>query len=234
MAPDRFKILSDGDAREGTRYARVEVRSGDNPLTFCCGGTERAEVSYMQDSSSKKIYENENSGIQQYAFSVKFDPTWQTIVDYGSVTGNWTGAWGIFLQLHGPNELGTNPAWALSATDEIRFNMRTGDISKSANVYAYELRNGSLNKGKWIDFILTIKYAKGNDGFVTLARRDEGETSFAEVLNLQNISTLQYSSAVNGGAVGDHYIKHGLYRNRQPFTSVLYLDGFTRAAVSGM
>ena len=223
VAPDRFTVQSDGGARQGSRYARVEVRFGDNPLKSGGQDTGRAEVSYMQHADNSYLNENLNSGTQQYAFSVKLDSTWRII------SGNF--AKGIFIQLHGPNVLNTNPAWAMDALDTIRFNLRTGDIASSV-LQVHQLSNGSLNIGKWIDFILTIKYAKDNTGFVTILRRDEGHTTFAEVLHLTNTPTLQFSSAVNGGAVGDHYIKHGLYRIDQPFTSILYLDNFTRTAVS--
>jgi Polysaccharide lyase len=222
VAPDRISILADQNARQGRRYARVTVRPGDNPLS-CCQNTERAEVLYMQDANNRPIFENTNSGTQQYAFSVKFDPTWKTIVDNGY------GDWGIFLQLHGPDDLGANVAWAFSATDHIVFIQRAGDVSKNP-LKGYELANGSLNKGKWIDFILTVKYAMNNTGFVTVERRDEGESSFKEVLNLRNIPTLQFSSQAT--TAGVHYVKSGLYRNKQSFTSILYLDGFTRAAVT--
>jgi chitodextrinase len=220
VAADRFTILSDGGARQGSRYARVEVRSGDNPLSS--GSTERAEVSYPQDASNRIIYENLNSGTQQYAFSVKFDPSWRTITSSGN------GAWGIFLQLHGPN--GSNPAWALSATDKIRLNTRLGNMT-SNGVVVRDLSNGNLNIGKWIDFIVTVKYAKDNTGYITIQRRDEGQSSFTQVFSLTNTPTVQYDPNVNNGAVGNHYFKHGLYRNAQPFTSILYLDGFTRTAV---
>jgi Polysaccharide lyase len=218
VAPDRFAILAGTGARQGTHYARVTVHPGDK-RDGCCEGSEGAQVAYMQNASGGRLDENENSGIQQYAFSVKFDPTWKA--EYGE--------WNIFLELHGPNW--SNPAWALLAHDKIVLNMRTGDITKNG-VKGYELRNGSLNIGKWIDFLLTVKYAKGNTGFVRLARRDEGETSFTEVLNIVDIPTLQFDPNVNGGAVGDHFMLTGLYRKERPFTSILYLDGFTRTAVS--
>ena len=32
--------------------------------------------------------------------------------------------------------------------------------NNSSQVYVYALTNGSLNIGKWIDFVLTVKYAK--------------------------------------------------------------------------
>jgi hypothetical protein len=222
VAADRYRILTDGQARQGTAYARVEVRPGDDPLGN--GETERSEVLVMQNAASNPLNENETSGTQRYSFSVKLDSTWKTMVDEGN------GRWAIFLQIHGPDALNTNPAWAFTVDDEIRMTLRVGDITKS-RIEQFRLSNGALNKGKWIDFILTVKYAKDDTGFLNVQRRDEGDADFAEVLNVSNTATLQYSSKVNGGRVGDHYIKHGLYRNRQSFTSVLYLDGFTRSAV---
>jgi hypothetical protein len=219
VATDRFTLLNDG-IRPGT-YARVEVRSGDNPLA-CSYNSDRAEVYGMQNANSTPIFENLTSGTQRYSFSVKFDAGWQTITDQGN------GAWGIFLQLHGPNAL--PPALAFSATDQIRFNMFVGDVSKS-KVVANDLPIGTLNTGHWIDFVLTTKFASDNTGFVNIMRRDEGETSFQEVLNLTNTPTLQFDPSENNGTVGDHYWMTGLYRSRQEFTNILYLDGMNREVV---
>jgi hypothetical protein len=219
VAPDRFTLLNDG-IRPGT-YARVEVRNGDNPLTFCCDGSDRAEVATMQNADNTRLDENLSSGTQQFSFSVKFDSGWQDIVAPGA------GAFGIFLQLHGPNQFAASPALAFSATDQIRFNMLVGDLDASSGV-GNSLSHGSLNKGQWIDFVLTVKFAADNSGAVNILRRDEGDSIFTEVLNIEDTPTLQYSSSFSDGAVLDHYWKHGLYRNRQDFTSVLYLDGMTR------
>lgn len=219
VAPDRFTLVRDA-SRPGT-YARVEVRSGDNPLQFCCNDTDRAEVSGMQNADGSMLNENISSGTQQIAFSVKFDRSWQQIADSGS------GGWGIFLQLHGPNVFGAAPALALSATDQIRLNARVGDLDNSGLIQ-HDLLNGALNQGQWIDFIFTVKFAADSTGFVNLKRRDEGETTFADVLDIANTPTLQYSSSFEDGVVMDHYWKTGLYRSREDFTSVLYLDGMTR------
>ncbi len=219
VASDRFTLVNDG-VRQGT-YARVEVRSGDNPLP-CCNNTERAEVYGMQNADNSQIFENLSSGTQRYSFSVKFDKSWTPI------SAPHSDPWGIFLQLHGNSPI--PPALAFSATDQIRFNMFVGDTN-SATIAKNELSNGALNAGHWIDFILTTKFTTDNSGFVNIKRRDEGESSFQEVLNLSNTPTLQFDSTAGEDAVKDHYWKSGLYRNSQNFTSVLYLDGMTREAV---
>ena len=222
VAPDRFQLVHDA-SRPGT-YARVEVRPGDNPLDFCCDGTERSEVVGMQRPDGSLLNEDAQSGIQTLRFSVKFDQSWQVISDVSP--DHSTGAWGIFLQLHGPNA--SNPAFAFSATDEIRFNTRGGDITQGGYAAEHDLSDGGLAIGQWIDFELTVGFAADNTGFFVIRRHDAGETGFETVLTLTGLPTLQFDPGVNGGAVGGHYWKHGLYRNAQDFTSVLYLDGLTR------
>lgn len=221
VAPDRITLIEDSE-RSG-KVARVEVRKGDNPLTFCCFDTDRAEVARMQNDDGTELPENLGSGNQQYRFSVKFDDTWQVIENPGA------SAFGVFLQLHGPNIFGASPALAFNATDQVRFDMLTGNIDSSTRK-VYELANGSLNIGSWIDFVLNVGFAADDTGFVSILRRDEGESEFRKMLSITDIPTLQFSSSFAGGAVMDHYWKHGLYRSRQDFTSILYLDGLTRQA----
>ncbi len=214
-------LLHDGGARQGIYYARVEL----GPATD--SNSQRSEVVDMTTATGGLIRENESSGTQQYSFSVKFDASWQTIVPLDN-----NGAWGIFFQLHPDDRLLSNPAIELGATDQIRLGARTGDIVTNRG-RGYDLSNdgGSLNKGHWIDFILTVKYAKDSTGFIKVQRRDEGQTSYREVLNLQNMPTLQYSSNLFDSAVLDHYWKHGLYRSHSNLTSILYNDGMTRSVV---
>ena len=159
VSNDRIQLIKDS-SRSGT-YARVEIRSGDG------GGdsVQRSEVTMMQDNSNNQVMEDLNSGTQQYKFSVKFDSSWQNI-----------SGWGIFLQLHGDDSYSTNPAIAFSATDKIRLNMRTGDITQNKGA-PHELSNGDLNKGHWIDFVMTVKFAANNTGYITVLRRDEGQTA---------------------------------------------------------
>jgi hypothetical protein len=223
MAPDSgIIILSDGGARQGSKYAKITV-----PNSGCTSCTERAEVTDMQKADGSYLYEDENSGTVRYSFSVKFDPTWKTMTASDS-----NGAWGIFLQLHSPDSFATTPAFALSANDKITFALRGGDVDVNRGA-DYALSEDSLNLGKWIDFIITVKFARGNTGFVTIQRRDEGETNYTQVFNMQNVATVAWSSTRQNTAWWDHmYMRHGLYRNHATFTSILYLDGFTREVVN--
>jgi hypothetical protein len=227
MAENRISLLKGTGSRQGNYYARVEVRNGDNPNAPSSPGTNRAEVSSVRDANNKKVYENESSGTKQYRFSVKLDNTWQEMVDNQDGCGKFA----IFFQLHSVDNYRGNPLFAMSATDKIRLSMRSGDVTVKPKL-TYNLSDGTLNKGKWIDFIITIKYAKYATGYVTIDRRNEGQSAYTRVLTLNNISTLQYSPAIKGGVPGNQYVKTGLYRNNQKFTSILYLDGFTMSSIA--
>ncbi len=224
-----ISILSDGRARQGSKYAKIVVPPS------CESCTERAEVFWMQNPDGSYLYETENSGTVSYTFSVKFDPSWQPM---RSTSSNGWGPWGMFLQLHSADTLATTPIFALgvngtpSNPDGMILALRGGDVDVNRG-RDYPLSNGMLNKGKWIDFIVTVKYSKTNTGAISVQRRDEGQANYMTVLDLKNVATISYSSSKQTGLYNwDHpYIRHGLYRNHETFTSTLYLDGFTREVV---
>lgn len=221
--PDRFTILNDSaGAREGKRYVKVELHSGDTMEGK--EDAERAEVTEPCDNTGAVMYVNSTTGVQQVKFSVKFDPTWQPFVNYGN------GTWAIFIQLHGPDVLGSNPCWCMSASEGvIKMSTRAGDINVNRGI-KYDLSNNSLNLGHWIDFIITVKYARDNTGYIIVQRRDEGQTTYAQVLNVQNVPTLQFQGT--NGSTDGHYLRHGLYRNEQTFTSIVYLDDFSISKIT--
>lgn len=210
---DRIRIVDDGAARQGRYYARVEVRPGEDGWGGGGGKTERAEVASMQDAAGQQIYENDKSGTVQYTVSVKLDASWQAP------------DWGIFLQLHGDNA--TNPDWAMTAEDRFGFNERFC-LHPNVTSHAFTNGGGDLSIGKWVDFVITIKYALDATGWVVVRRRTEGETAYTEVLNMQNTCTLQPPDLNSG----NHYMKHGYYRSASSFTTLLSLDGFTRRSVT--
>jgi peptidoglycan/xylan/chitin deacetylase (PgdA/CDA1 family) len=179
----------------------------------------------MLDIEGDPINENESSSTMYYGFSVRLDTTWQT-PDEETPGG---GAWAIVLQLHGPDALNASPAFAIHAAPAFHVHLRTGDLDIVTDSTPYAFSDGSLNLGDWIDFIIKIVYAKGATGSFQVWRRNEGELNFTSVLTVTGVSTLQYKTSVNGGAVGDHYWAHGLYEPEQTtITNILWLDGITR------
>ena len=218
--------------RKGNYSARFEVRPGDDPIG-CTGCGERAEVAGMITEDGVEINENENSGTQYYAFSVRFDENWVAPEEDPE-----DGLWSIFLQLHGPDILEASPSFAMdtlnaSKNDGISVVLHAGNLDDPENSLqwaTYELSESGLNRGNWIDFVVKIKFASDFTGSVSVWRRDEGETDFTLVLTINNVPTLQYRESVNGGAVGPHYWQHGFYRPVQSGSviNILWLDGMSR------
>jgi parallel beta-helix repeat protein len=202
-------IQSDG---VGGYWAKFTVPSSGS------ANSERSEVVNMQ-SNTGIIYENEASGTKIYRFRTKFDTTWQAMNNTG---GN--GDWAIFMQLHCPDPFPWNPTWALDAHG-MMVSIKGGNIDINSG-QDFPMSDSSLRLGEWIDWIVTVKYGKTNStGALKVERKNLGAASYTTVFNNPNIATLAYSNA--NPTVGNHYMKLGLYRNYQSFTSIIYHDGFT-------
>jgi hypothetical protein len=219
VADDRFQRVA-STSEDGPYAARIEVRPGD-----INSSGERAEVVHMSDASGNPIDENESSGTQYYAFSIQLPTNWVPPAD--DVNGRH---WGICLQLHGPNKLGTSPSFAVEATDTFHIDVNGGNLdspSESLMYQSYPFSDGSLNLGHWVDFVIKIKFAKDFTGSIDVWRANEDQTQFTQVLSVNKIPTLQYKSSLGG--VEDHYWKYGYYRaNQTSVISILYLGPIAR------
>ncbi|MFZ6744901.1 heparin lyase I family protein [Undibacterium sp. JH2W] len=206
--------------------AEILVKPGDQ-----VGGWsgERAEVSTMQSLNSTPLSVNTGSGHEFYGISVKLPADWKPPV----ATSLDPYPWGIIFQLHGPDALGTNPAFALCAEEDFHVNLQTGDVleggtrTKPKNATRVQLSDGQLSKGKWVKFMIEVTWATDTNGYLAISRLDEGPSAqWTRVYEGKNMPTLQYS---NVQPVSDHYWKSGYYRNRGlPFTSSLLLGPVVR------
>jgi len=220
MAANRFQLVTN-PVRKGSHAARVEVRPGDDPIK---SSGERSEVSNMTDAMGNVINEGKSSGIQYFSFSVRLDTSWQDPVGGGGAE-----PWAAVFQLHGPNVLGIPPAIAISVQKEFNLYLHTGDFSINGKYFdgTFPFANSNLNLGRWVDLVMKIKFATDFTGVVTVWRRDEGQTSYSKMLDLEGVPTLQYKSSL--GPVGLHYWKHGFYRSKETaITNILWLDDLTR------
>ncbi len=213
--------------RQGKYSLRIEVQPGDTSEN----GYDRAEVVGMSDPNDNPIFENNNSGTKYYAFSVRLDQNWEPpSLKNSNIKGH-----GIIAQLQKQNgEVTTGPAFAIQATDRFYATLNAREIhDPKPDDYRYEFSKNDLNVGKWIDFVIKIKYSQYANGEIIVWRRDDENIDFSEILNLQNITTLFYDEE-NNNEVLDHSWHLGYYRNAQhkmdhPVTNILWIDGFTRA-----
>lgn len=191
----------------GKPCARVEVDPSDDPLALG-ENTERAEGAFMQDQGGAQIQENPPSGKQYYATSYYFPTSWAATFypysvfeapgstwpagvssDCASGAGTQCNSWSFVMQLY--------PWGALAAASTAPGSPEKLWFSAGGNDFQFT-GGGDLTLGKWVDLVLSVDWATGD---VTIYRRNEGETTFTQVVS------------GNGGAPpADVYFKQGLYR----------------------
>ncbi len=231
VSQDRMVVQNDATSPKGGAVARVYVKSGD----YLGYSGERVETSRMLrwDAAQNKTVQfpvYESSGHEYYGISVKLAPDWQSP---GKDKGTGP-VWGLFLQLHSPDNYNTPPAIALAAEGDFHLNMCSGDVMEGGtrttpkDGTSYPFSRGELNRGRWVQFMLDVVWSYGNNGSVKVFRRDEGETAFTKVLELNNLPTLQTRSGMSEGTFF-HYWKTGFYRSATPnITNVLWLGPVVR------
>jgi len=219
---DRIQVEQDPTSPKGGAVLRVEVRPGDS----VGWSGERAEVSHMLSPSGAQYPVTADSGHEVYGISVKLDPAWQPPAH------KWH--WGLFLQLHSPDDYVAPPAFAFAAEEDFHINVNAGDLveggtlSHNKDAKSLPLTRGDLRPGHWVQFLIDVIWAYDDRGSLTIYRRDEGETAFTAVLTQPGQPTLQFRSTTPN-PVGTHYWKMGYYRSISPgVTSRLWLGPLVR------
>ena len=64
---------------------------------------------------------------------------------------------------------------------------RAGDLVDGDRYVTHEFFDGSLNLGYWTDLIIRIKFAADATGSVTSWMRNESETRFREVMDVDAV-----------------------------------------------
>lgn len=212
---DRF-VLGERAGQSYGAVAKFTVLPGD----ACLKTTgERSEVVLGGWRSSSRFQVKGDEGMEFYRISVKLTPDW--IAPERNVRGY---VWGIFFQLHGPNEYGSSPAVAMYAEDKFSLFVLGGDMNKKLGGKRF-LTRSDLNTGKWVEFILKIKWAPDSTGSIAVFRRDEGETDWEKVADIGSVATLQFRGSE---APGPHYWKAGIYRSESKHVNSLWLGPILR------
>jgi hypothetical protein len=229
-AADRLVRVT-SPVRYGSYAAKVEVRPGD--LVY---GGERSEVAIFTKLDGSRLNETPASGTHFYAISVRLATDWPTprgTRDGAPVTCNTPWAWGVVFQLHGPDSYGMSPAFALVVANasmpgpKYTVSVHAGRKDLTRNL-SWELSKSDLALGRWVDFIVKIKFAQDASGAVTVWRRDQGATGFTQVLDKTGLPTLQYTTSSSGQP---HYWKTGFYRPSScSITNRLWIDGPVRGS----
>lgn len=216
VTSDRFVIEQDQDGKFG-RVAKFTVKPGD---VFKNSSGERSEVVLDGWRETSRFWVTGTEGLEYYRISVKLDPDWRA-PEYDANNQRW----GIFFQLHGPNDYIAPPAVSLHAEDKFGLFVLGGDLAAKTGGRRF-LTNSNLNPGKWVDFILAIKCAIDANGSITVFRRDEGETAWEKVADIKSVATLHYQGAPT---IRPFYWKAGFYRSQSKHSNSLWLGPIIRA-----
>jgi hypothetical protein len=160
------------------------------------------------------IKENKKTGMRYYATSYYFPPTWHgeqlpwsAFAPTNCAMGdqNQCNSWSFVMQFYG---WGALSAAASTVGGPERYSFNGSQFSDG----------GLIALGKWTDLMFMIAW---DTGAYTVWRRDQGETSFIQVL-----------SGVAQPPSGDVYIKQGLYRggNVGGRTDVLWIGPTARGS----
>jgi hypothetical protein len=212
---DRFR-LGEQIGQPNGAVAHFTVLPGDR----CLGSTsERSEVVLggWRNTSRFKVHGTE--GTEYYRISVKLASNW-----VAPEANSRSYAWGIFFQLHGPDEFGASPAVALHAEDVFSLSVLGGDMNRKLGGRRF-LTRSELNLGKWVDFILAIRWAPDSTGAIAVYRRDEGESAWEKIADIESVATLQFKGTE---ALKPHYWKAGYYRSESQFANSLWLGPIIR------
>lgn len=212
---DRFVVEGGGDSSRGA-FAKFTVFPGD---TYLNTTGERSEVVLGGWESTSQFKVNGDEGVEFYRVSVKLSSDW-----IEPQVNNRGYAWGTFFQLHGPDEYGASPAVAIHAENNFSLFLLGGDMSKKRGA-KWALTRSDLAVGKWVDFVLEIKWAPNASGAISVYRRDEGESIWEKVADIQSVATLQY---MGESTSKPHYWKAGFYRSESQHVNSLWLGPIFR------
>lgn len=212
---DRF-VLEGNKGKSTGATAKFTVMPGDDCLKTT---GERSEVVLGGWESTSRFKVNGDEGVEFYRVSVKLSSDW--IPPQINSRGY---AWGIFFQLHGPDELGVPPAIAIHAEDKFSLFVLGGDMNAKLGGRRF-LTKSDLNRGRWVDFVLEIKWAPDANGSIAAYRKDEGENIWEKVADIKSVATLQYKGAP---IPKPHYWKAGFYRSESQHVNSLWLGPVVR------
>lgn len=219
--------------RKGKQSLRIECRPND----IGGNGNERAELRGMLDAKGNDILEQKTGITKFIGFSVMLDKKYQPPApNKKGEEGHQT-----LIQLHqiaeGKDFDDVHPAIALNVTDRFFVKISARELNGEPlknNVFEFTPMGKKLLLGKWIDFVLEIKFAIDETGYVKIWRRNEGEKNYSLIFNKFNITTLHWDKTIKPKRALEHTWHLGVYRSPQyktaaPKTTIVNYDCIVRA-----
>lgn len=197
VSPDRVTMTT----FKGRPAIRMEVRPNDAPLSMDRkNGRDRLELV----SSRRETHGTE----ARYRWSVNVE---QMAAE----------KWNLITQFHQKGGLGGGPNMSLSVKRDKDNRQRLHFTSKGGTVAQPEIKGwdlAPLEKGKWYDFELRVRWAHDHTGYVQL------------FMNGQEVIPKTFKPTIYEG--NSVHLQQGLYRgHHQETTSVLYQTPMQRTAL---
>lgn len=219
--------------RKGKQSLRIEVRPGD----VGGNGNERAELRGLLDAKGKDVLEDKVNVTKFIGFSVRLDPKWKA----PSPTKKGEEGHSTVIQLHQIAEEtkfdDVGPAIAINCIDRFFIKINARELNEpeiKLNTFEFSNDGKKLLLGKWIDFVLEIRFSINKTGYVKVWRRNESESVYKLVFSKTGITTLHWNKKSKPVHPLVHTWHVGIYRSPQyktknPTTNILWLDNIIRA-----
>lgn len=201
------------------KTAEFTVQPGDKYLG---SSGERAEVVVGRWNNSDRFkISGQSSNPEFYRVSVRCQTPWTPpdVNEFGF-------AWGIFFQIHGPDEFGKSPALALHAEDGFFLSVFGGNVIGGRGEKVALASQPVLESG-WVDFVVCVLWRTSDDGYVRVFSRPAGADYFSLAGQVLDVPTLQWSGVEREHI---HYIKYGFYRSESDHTNSLRVGELRRSS----
>ena len=201
------------------KTAAFTVQPGDKYLG---SSGERAEIVVGRWNNSDRFkISGQRAEPEFYRVSVRCQVPWTPpdVNEFGF-------AWGIFFQIHGPDEFGKSPALALHAEDGFYLSVFGGNVVGGSGSKV-SLAGQSILESGWVDFVVEVLWRTSDDGYVRVLSRPAGVQDFAVAGQVQGVPTLQWSGIELEHI---HYIKYGFYRSESDHINSVQVGELRRSS----
>lgn len=201
------------------KTAAFTVQPGDKYLG---SSGERAEIVVGRWNNSDRFkISGQRAEPEFYRVSVRCQVPWTPpdVNEFGF-------AWGIFFQIHGPDEFGKSPALALHAEDGFYLSVFGGNVVGDSGSKV-SLAGQSILESGWVDFVVEVLWRTSDDGYVRVLSRPAGVDYFSLAGQVLGVPTLQWSGVEREHT---HYIKYGIYRSESDHTNAVQVGQLIRTS----
>ena len=197
--------------RKGKKALKITIHKGDKTEQ----GNKHYKTSERDELLERKDYGPKEGKGYSYSFSI-YLPKDFPIVPTRLVLAQWK------QDEKDDKVLFNNPIIALRYVNgELFITLQTGDWKERIKLF----KTNEEIRGKWLDFLFNLKFARTKSGFVKVWMNDK------EIISYKGITA--YSESCGYSKPGEFYFKMGLYRDTMDEPMTAYFDEFRKISLKG-